>query len=130
VVASGTVTLPYEASRIFIGLGFASVWKSLKLAYGAQQGTAVNQYKAPVNMGLVLKDTADCLYMGQDPGYLTQLVTETQASIVGGADRLFSGEAYAKFEGSFDRDPRIVIAAVNPGPATIKALIPTIQINE
>jgi hypothetical protein len=44
--------------------------------------------------------------------------------------RYFSGEAYEKFNGTTDMDPRIIIATANPGPATIKALIPNVQVNE
>lgn len=130
VVSGGAVTLPATFSRIFVGLNFTSVWKSLKLAYGAGKGTAVTQPKRTVNMGLVLDRTADCIVMGDTPGRLKRLVKATPGSLLGGAPRYFSGEAHEAFEGGFDPDPRIIVATVNPGPATIKALIPNIQVNE
>jgi hypothetical protein len=130
VVASGAVTLPGTFSRIFVGLNYTSVWKSLKLAYGAAKGTAINQPKKAANMGLVLDRTADCIIFGDRPGELKKLVKASAPAMMGGAPRYFSGEAYENFDGTFDPDPRIIIATVNPGPATIKALIPNIQINE
>lgn len=130
VVSGGSVSLPAAASRVFVGLPFASTWKSLKLAYGAQKGTAVGQPKRVPNMGLVLSDTSDCIYMGDEPGKLKPLIKLQHGSVLGSAPRFFTGEAYEAFNGSFDHDPRIIITTVNPGPATIKALIPNIQINE
>ena len=129
-VVSGAIALPDTFSRVFVGLGFTSAWKSLKLAYGAAKGTAVTQPKKTATMGLVLDRTADCIVMGDTPGKLKRLVKATPGSLLGGAPRYFSGEANEAFEGSFDTDPRIIIATVNPGPATIKALIPNIQVNE
>lgn len=130
VVTGGSVSLNSPASRIFVGLGFTSVWKSLKLAYGATKGTAINQTKKVSHMGLVLERASDTIVMGDTPGKLKKLVKQTQASQLGGSPRYFSGEAHETFEGTFDVDPRIIIATVNPGPATIKALIPNIQVNE
>lgn len=130
VVSGGSVSLGGTFSRIFVGLGFTSVWRSLKLAYGASKGTAVNQPKKVTHMGLLLDRASDTILMGDTPGKLKKLVKQSQASQLGGAARFFSGEAHETFEGTFDVDPRIVIATANPGPATIKALIPNIQVND
>lgn len=129
-VTGGTVPLPYTASRVFVGLGFHSIWVSLRLAYGAQKGTAINQNKGVKNMAFLLSNTADCLHYGDAPGKLSKLVALSQPAVLGGSPRLFTGEAYRPFNGKTDRDPRIIIAALNPGPATIKAIVPNIQVNE
>lgn len=129
-VSDGEVELPYTASRVFVGLGFPSIWISLRLAYGAQKGTAINQNKGVKGMAFLLSDTADCLHYGDAPGKLSKLVALSQPAILGGSPRLFTGEAYRPFNGKTDRDPRIIIAALNPGPATIKAIVPNIQVNE
>jgi hypothetical protein len=130
VVSSGSITLPGTYSRIFVGLNFTSVWKSLKMAYGATKGTAVTQPKMITGMGLVLDRAADCIVMGDTPGLLKRLTKTSAPALLGGGPRYFSGEAYAKFDGTADKDPRIIVATVNPGPVTIKALIPNIQVNE
>jgi hypothetical protein len=129
VVSGGAITLPGTFSRIFVGLNFTSIWKSLKLAYGATKGTAVTQPKMVTTMGLVLDRTADTVLFGDTPGKLKRLVVSTPESLLG-VPRYFSGEAYEKFNGTTDMDPRIIIATANPGPATIKALIPNVQVNE
>lgn len=130
VVSGGSVTLAATSSRIFVGLNFVSVWKSLRLAYGGTKGTAVNQKKKVNHMGLLLDRTSDTILMGDTPGKLKKLVTLSQGAALGGASRFLSGEAHETFEGTFDVDPRIIIATQNPGPATIKAIIPNVQINE
>jgi len=129
-VTGGEVTLPVAASRIFVGLGFDSVWKGLKMAYGAVKGTAVNQPKRIVHMGLVVDRCSDTLYVGDTPGKLRRLIAQTQGALLGGKPRYFSGEIHESFHGTFDVDSRIIIASSNPGPATIKALIPNVQVNE
>ena len=130
VVSGGQVTLSSPASRIFVGLGYTSVWKSLKLAYGATKGTAINQSKKVTHMGVLLDRSSDTIMMGDTPGKLKKLVKLQQGSVLGGAQRFFSGEAHETFEGTFDVDPRIILATANPGPATIKAIVPNIQVNE
>lgn len=129
VVSGGSIALPGTFSRIFVGLNFTSIWKSLKVAYGATKGTAITQPKMVTNMGLVLDRTADTILFGDTPGKLKRLVKSTPYALLGGP-RFFSGEAHEKFDGSADMDPRIIIATANPGPATIKALIPNVQTNE
>lgn len=130
VVTGGSVSLVSAASRIFVGLGFTSVWKSLKLAYGATKGTAINQSKKVTHMGLVLDRTSDTLLIGDTPGKLKKLVKMSQPAALGGAARFFSGEAHETFDGKFDIDSRIIIATQNPGPASIQAIIPNVQLNE
>lgn len=129
-VASGAVTLPGTYSRVFVGLNFTSVWKSLKQAYGGGRGTAINQPKRVTNMGLLLSRTADCVVFGDTPGRLKRLIKASPPALLGGSPRYFTGEAYEAFDGTFDPDPRIIIGTVNPGPATIKAIIPNIQTND
>jgi hypothetical protein len=131
VVEDGAIALPGSYSRVFVGLDMTCVWKSLRLAYGATKGTSVTQRKRVAHMGLVLDRAADTIVMGDQPGKLRKVVKANWGSLFGSAPRFFSGEAPAEpFEGSFDNDPRIIIATVNPGPCTIKAIIPNIQVNE
>lgn len=128
-VSSGQISLPsgVTASRIFVGLNFTSLWKGLKLAYGGNKGTAINQPKQVKSMGLLLSHASDCINMGDTPGKLKPLTKLSTQAVGGGTPWFFEGEAYEPFNGQSSSDPRIIIATVNPGPATIKALIPGIE---
>jgi hypothetical protein len=130
VVTGGSVSLTSPASRIFVGLGYTSIWKSLKIAYGATKGTAINAPKKVTHMGLLLDRASDTLLLGDTPGKLKKLVKLSQPAALGGAARFFSGEAHETFDGTYDIDSRIIIATQNPGPATIHAIIPNVQLNE
>lgn len=130
VVSGGEVPLPSTVSRVFVGLNYTSLWISLKMAYGSSRGTAITQKKRVSTLGLLLGRAADTLYVGDRPGHLDPLIKQSQSGHLGGSPRLFSGEAHVPFPGQFDDDPRIHIASSNPGPATIRALIPNIQTNE
>lgn len=53
----GTGILPTAAQNITAGLQYTANWLSTKLAYAAQQGTAINETKRVDHIGLVLQNT-------------------------------------------------------------------------
>lgn len=129
VVDAGEVELPYAASRVFIGKRVVSRWKSLKLAYGGSKGTAVNQKKNVINMGFVLRKTADGLKFGMDFTALKRLNLQSSSPSINGSP-LYTGEANDTVNGQWGVDPRLTLKADTPGPATILALAPNVQTNE
>lgn len=56
VSVSGTITLPVSVSQAVVGLAFEGKYKSAKLAFGAQQGTALNQRARPTKISFMLRD--------------------------------------------------------------------------
>jgi hypothetical protein len=130
VVTGGIVTLAEPASRIFIGKRMISRWKGLRLAYSAQKGTAVLQQKNVMHLGFILSRTADGLKYGQDFKRMKALILQSSSPVIESGVPYFSGERHEPFNGKFDTDPRLSIKADTPGPATIKALVPNIQVNE
>lgn len=55
--SAGTGVLPTTAENIVWGLPYTARYLSTKLAYGAQQGTAINEVKRVDHLGMVLQDT-------------------------------------------------------------------------
>lgn len=55
-VTSGAITLSEEATRVCVGLPYTGKYKSAKLAYGAQAGTAIAQKKHIKHVGLVMEN--------------------------------------------------------------------------
>ena len=135
-VSAGQITLTEPAGELVIGLGYDATFKSTKLAYGARQGTAVNQLKRLVMQGLVLADTHTGLQVGQDADHLTSIYEiEKGGEAVGDAfNENYIWAAYDQkmfaVDGKWDTDARLVIKASAPKPATILAAVVQVSTHE
>lgn len=131
VVTSGTITLDYEASVVQIGLGYTHRFKTLKLAYGAQAGTAVAKTKRTHRVGMILLDTAAFLLGVSDRvDDLKNVEFRTIGDLMDTAVPLFTGEKIEEFDGNYETDPRIVIESDAPSAFTLVALAPELITNE
>ena len=127
VPPSLTITLPATASRIVAGFPMSSSWQSLKLAYGAQKGTAVLQKKKVIQLGLILDKTGDGLQAGADFNNLDPVEIEVADDDQDTAPSFFTGEINVPFDGEFDTDPRICLRVDGPQPCTIIGYVANVQ---
>lgn len=114
------------------GLPFQSDWRSSKLAYGAQAGTALAQVKRVAQTALILYKThARSLFLGDDTGALDPLPRVIDGEVVD-QDRIFETLDMVAFPtpGTHKTDPRLHIRAKAPRPATVLAAVPSPQTNE
>lgn len=118
-VSSGSITIPQECSVAYAGLDVVSRWKSLKLAYGAQKGTALVQPKAVKNLGLLLHRTGGQLTYGPTYTLLSNVNTRTSDTAWGEPVPLFHGEKFEAFDARYESDPRICYEVRGPAPATV-----------
>src|SRR5690606_25457160 len=133
VDTGGSITLDVPVHHAVAGLPYEGVWKSTKLAYGAAGGTALVQQKRVTQMGMILHQThARALQYGSDTGGQLDSPPKMYRGKELDPDHIFSSydEVAISFPGGWDPDARIVIKAKAPRPATIMALVPTIQTNE
>jgi len=124
--------LSAAASKIVVGLPYNGDWKSAKLAYAAQLGTALNQKKKVGHLGVILKDThARGLKYGPDFDTLDPL-PEMESGALVDPDSIWSEYDKASFEfpGNWDTDSRICLRAMAPRPCTLLALTATVETNE
>lgn len=132
VGAGGEVTLPNEAGWVHIGRRQDAIWEGLKNYKGARQSTGIGAITKRVSeLGLVLKDTGDCLAVsarGIDKTKGLVIPSIRQGSGTPGA--VFSGEVRQTIGGEHEFDPRITIVADKASPAHILSIGPTNQINE
>ena len=135
VSAAGTVTLSLTQGvhRACVGLPFKADWKSAKLAYAAQMGTALNQMKRAAQVGFVLHQTHPrALEFGADSGHLDHLpdiINEGQAVDV---DQIFASFDQIAFSmnSTFNTDARLHLRAKSPRPCTVLAAVISVQTNE
>jgi hypothetical protein len=135
VVTSGAIILDSPASMVHVGLSYESRWRSLKLAFGAQGGTAIGKYKNLPESTIVLMEAGE--------GSLSLAVEENKVEgdftplDLRGADDIdedpvpfFTGEKLLGLSTGFDFDIRLVLKGSAPVPFTVLAVAPEIQMNE
>lgn len=135
-VASGQITLNYQASTVQVGLGYTSKYMSLKLPAGAQAGTAVNKQKAITGCGVVVLDSGAFDIASVDHDDITGRTVHDLKTFdfrmrsnttLSDAVPVFSGESYKSLDSTFSTDPRIYIETDDPLPMTILGLAPNID---
>lgn len=133
-VASGVVTLPNgkTAAKIVVYLGYYGLFRSAKLAYGAQRGTALNQRKKIDALGLVALDMhPQALDVGQTIDLLDDLpLVEEGANVT-------QTEVWDEYDsditsvpGEWDTDARLTLLAQAPRPVTLSAVVLAVQTHE
>ena len=128
-VSGGSITLThrgvsFEAEEIMAGLPYRARFKSSKLAYAAQVGTALSQSGKVSRIGLIMVEThAKGVKFGQSFDDLQPLPNIENGVEI---DPNFLWPEYDEptfnFPGSFTTDTRICLESNAPRPATVAAI--------
>ncbi len=133
VDTGGDVTLSAAVHHAVAGLPYQADWKSTKLAYAAEAGSALAQMKRTDKIGFVLWQAHNNgLFYGADTGRLDPLPRKIDAGAVVDPDKIFAtfDRVAMSFPGLWSEDSRIHLRAKAPRPMTVLAAIPTVQTNE
>jgi len=131
VSTTGAITISTASTCTVVGLPYDGWFKSAKLAYGSQTGTALTQRKKPVSLGLILANThARGLQFG--PTTSTDDLRDMPSIENGVAVSTDSiHETYDEqsfmIPGSYDTDSRIVLKATAPRPVTALGMVITVD---
>lgn len=120
-VNSDQVTLPVAVENAVVGLGYTAQYKSTKLAYAAQMGTAINQVKRVNRLGVIAGTMhAQGLKYGPDFDHLDDLPKIEDGAAVS-ADYVWSeyDQQQFPFGGSWDTDARFCLQASAPRPCVL-----------
>jgi hypothetical protein len=129
VTLSGTDTVHHAVA----GLPYSAIWKSSKLAYAAQAGTALAQMKRTDKIGFVLyRCHNDGLRFGADTGHLDPLPRISDKGGRVDPRKVFEtfDDVSMPFPGLWSTDSRIVLKAKSPRPCTVLAAIPNVDTKE
>lgn len=132
VSGAGGITLSMPVHHAVAGLPYTADWKSTKLAYAAEAGTALAQMKRTDKIAFILHKTHNNgLYFGSDTGNLDPLPRVIDGAVVD-SDKIHEtfDQVAMPFPGLWDTDSRIHLRAKSPRPCTVLAAIPTVQTNE
>lgn len=133
-VSGGQITASESVTSGVIGLGYQARFKSTKLAYAAQYGTALTQKKKIEALGVILYNTH---HLGLKYGHsfddedLDDLPGTEDEEVIP-ADTIW--EAYDKpafmLDGTWDSDARLHLVANSPRPCTVLVAVATVTTNE
>lgn len=131
-VSGGSITLPAAYPNVCVGLRYVARFKSAKLAYGAQMGTALVQKKRLEAVGLIMRNThTQGLEHGQDFETMDALPMVENGALV---DQNSVWDEYDEpmfsLPGEWDSDARLCLRATAPRPCTVDAVVISVQTNE
>ena len=134
VSTNGTITLSQAATLVCVGLPYEAWFKSVKLAYAAEAGTALTQRKRVPHLGLVLADVhAQGLQFGPSTNSSdldNMPLMESGASISTDAVNEVYDQPAIVFPGIWNTDSRIVLRAVAPRPCTVLGAVIQVDTRE
>lgn len=128
VSAEGTLTLPYAASKVHIGLGYYSRIKPMRPEIrGAptQQGLR----KRMVKIILRLLDAAGLVIIDPQSGFEENLFDRPGSGAMDSPVPLFNGDTDEKsVGGGYDRTGQFIIESNAPVPSVIAAILPKVEV--
>lgn len=133
VASDGTVTLDLgvTVSNAVVGLPYEARFQGVKMAYGAQMGSALTMRKTISRLGLLLADThSDGVRYGPDYDHLDRM-PQVEGKVV---PYDFIWDTYDDIGFSFDdvfgTDSRVCLKAYAPRPARVLGMIPHVDTDE
>lgn len=129
---AGSISLGATYTDIVCGLGYSGRYKSAKLAYGAQKGTALLQPKRVARVGLLTENThPNAITYGPDFNTQYQMPrVEGGQDVTASTVRTTYDEAAFAFGGAWDTDARVCLKFTAPYPATVNAIVIEMETNE
>lgn len=130
-VVGGQITLVKAYSKVVVGLGYEARYRSSKLAYGAEQGTALTQKGRSLHISLILQGSTSAVEYGQDFDQMDflpdRMITDKYDTGPGLMDA--TTEQFA-VPGRHSRDPRLCLRARSPSPVRVAGYVLGHQTNE
>ena len=123
----GLITISTESTCTIVGLPYNAWFKSAKLAYASQAGTALTQRKKVTSLGLVLANThARGLQFGPTTSTddLRDMPSmENGTAVSTNTIHTVYDEQSFPIPGSYDTDSRVVLKATAPRPCTALGMV-------
>jgi hypothetical protein len=132
VSAAGEVTSPVAFKNFCVGLPYRALFKSAKLAYGAQIGSAITQIKKLEKAGLCLINTHyKGLGIGRDFTKMFGLpLTRNGAAVAADTVHQEFDEPGENLPAFWETDTRLCLRAASPRPCTVSSVVVGVTTNE
>jgi hypothetical protein len=131
-VSGGQITLPSSATEGVVGLPYYGYYKSVKLAYGAQMGTALLQRKALSTLGVLLRNSCTCgVKIGQDFTNMTMLSRTYKGKPITPGISIDDYDFDAThLRSDWDTDRRFCLRLESPFPTTVLGFVVGLKTND
>lgn len=131
-VASGQITLPAAYTSVTVGLSYNWRYKSARLAYAAEKGTALLAEKRVAQVGILAQNMMpDAVEYGPDFNTTYPLPrTEGGQDVVSTTLYETYDEPLTSFGGGWNTDSRVCLKGSSPLPATLLGLVIGIETHE
>jgi hypothetical protein len=132
-VSGGAITLSTAATNLVVGYPYECKWKSVKLAYANQKGTALLQKKRVNQLGLLIADTAyEGLLIGPDfnSANLQPIRKVYKQEELPDAVYVDLDDVTQPIKSNWDTDSRVCQYVKSPDSATVLAMVIGLDINE
>lgn len=132
VSAAGTITVGSLVSEYCVGLAYSAPFRSSKLTYAAEMGTALTEKKRVSSLGFVLQNVHyQGLRYGKDFDSLQDLPAVYKGAAAPPNTVYVSyDDAEFPFGGGWDTDSRICLQAASPRPCTVLAAVIGLETRE
>jgi hypothetical protein len=128
-VVNGTATLNRTALIKTLGYFYNSDGQSMPVEGGAQDGSAQGKIKRIHRIAFWLMDTLGFKF-GSDADNLTELIVREWGNEFGVGTPLFTGVAYDRFEGDYDKLGQAFWRLDGPFPGTVCAYMPQFEVQD
>ncbi len=129
VVVGGSITLPYAASKVTVGLPYVSQLQTLCME---PEGMAVQvqDYRKKISAVMVRVQDTRGLKVGPNFGDLVEIKERGSTTYMGTAIPLFTGDERVVIDNNYLVDDDVCIEQDNPLPCTILGVIPEVSIGD
>lgn len=130
---SGVISLGGTYTEVWVGLPYDWRYKTSRLAYGAQGGTALLMRKRVSQLGLLVNNThRDAISFGPDFTTMRKMdLTRNGQAVAANTvfTSVYDADPFA-FPGEWNTDARVCFKGSAPYPATLLALVLGVETNE
>lgn len=134
VPGSGIITFGKTVTKYSIGLGYSARYKSPRLAFGSQAGTAVGQVGKSNGVIIDLLESSPSLEYGDSFNKMDKLadrdLTGTYDAGSGMRTGLTQALTVAQERGMIKRDPAFCLRSDDPAPSRLRCFVLAHQLNE
>jgi hypothetical protein len=125
-VTGGSVTLPFEASKVHIGLSYESRIAPMRLDSDQQLGVIIPRTRRVAGLHIRVRNTLGITYENEEKTYKAALVSRSEETEA--ATELFTGDKELQFHGELNYDSLLLLKQSNPLPFTLQCIVPKYEV--
>lgn len=123
VVVNGSISIPYQASVIHVGLSYVGLIRTMALTPQSQAGSTTAKKKTVNRLGVKFLNTLGAKY-GTNLYNMKSVPFGQPSDLMGRTSPPYSGVKVVPLEDSTDEDKHIYIQQILPLPCIVEAIVP------